>query len=80
MPKLQNPTYYTEDGLYQIWDAILWLAPTIGQLSQKADLCWKQRNHTYDTWANSTQYLGWPSLEICSQTIVLQATNWFATG
>ena len=33
----------------------------------------------YDTWANNTRHLGWLSLEMCSQIIVLQATDWFAT-
>jgi len=80
VPKLQNPTYrYTEDGTYQIWDAYLWLTPTTAQLSQKAILCWEQRNHTYDTWVNSTRHLGWLPSEACSQTIVLQTTDWFAT-
>lgn len=55
VPKLQTPTYrYTEDGMYQIWDAYLWLTATTAQLIQKAVLCWEQRNHMYDTWANNT--------------------------
>ena len=47
---------YTKDG---IWDTYLWLTPTIGQLSQKAVLCWEQRNHMSGTWANNTRCLGW---------------------
>ena len=79
-PKLQNPPHhYTKDGIYQIWDTYLWVLPTIGQLSQKAVLCQEQRNHTYDTWAKCTRHLGRLSLEICSEIIVLQATDWFAT-
>ena len=38
-----------------------------------------KRNHTSDTWAKNARYLGWLSLEMCSQVIVLQATDWFAT-
>lgn len=53
VPKLQTPT----NRMYQIWDKCIWLTPTVGQLRQKAILCWEQRNHTYDTWANSTRRL-----------------------
>lgn len=42
-------------------------------------LCWEQRNHNDDTWANGTGQLRWPPSEIRSPIIVLQATDWFAT-
>lgn len=55
----KTSTYlYTEDSIYQIWDEYLLLTLTIGQLSQKAILLWKQRNNTYNTWANSIRHLG----------------------
>lgn len=77
---LKNPTYrYPQDGIYQIWDEYLWLTPNIGPLNQQMSLCWEQRNHTCVTWTNSTWHLGWLSLEVYSQTIVLQVTDWFAT-
>ena len=80
VPKLQNPTYRcTEEGIYQIWDTCVWLTPTIGRFSQKAILCWEQRNHTCDTWADNTRRLGCPPLEASSQVIVLQATDRCAT-
>nr|AEX32768.1 envelope protein syncytin-Car1 [Nandinia binotata] len=70
---------YTDDGYFQVWDEFMWLTPTIGQLNQKALLCWEQRNHTYDAWPNSTRELGWLPQRACTHTIVLQATDWFAT-
>nr|AEX32765.1 envelope protein syncytin-Car1 [Halichoerus grypus] len=74
-----NNMRYTEDGYFQVWDEFMWLTPTIGQLNQKALLCWEQRNHTYDAWPNSTRELGWLSPGACTHIIVLQSTDWFAT-
>nr|AEX32773.1 envelope protein syncytin-Car1 [Panthera leo krugeri] len=74
-----NNMRYTDDGYFQVWDEFMWLTPTIGHLNQRALLCWEQRNHTYDAWPNSTRELGWLSQRDCTHTIVLQATDWFAT-
>nr|AEX32767.1 envelope protein syncytin-Car1 [Mephitis mephitis] len=74
-----NNMRYTEDGYFQVWDEFMWLTPTIGQLNQKALLCWEQRNHSYDAWPNSTRQLGWLPPEACTHIIVLQATDWFGT-
>ncbi|XP_029803626.1 endogenous retrovirus group PABLB member 1 Env polyprotein [Suricata suricatta] len=74
-----NNMRYTDDGYFQVWDEFMWLTPTIGQLNKRALLCWEQRNHTYDAWPNSTRELGWLPSVACTYTIVLQATDWFAT-
>lgn len=80
VPRLQSPPYrYTEEGIYQIWGMCVWLTPTIRRLSQEAILCWEQRNHTRDTWADNTRRLGCLPLEASSQVMVLQATDRRAT-
>ena len=51
--------------------------PTIGNLNQKAPICWEQHNHTYDIWPNSTRELGWTPESQCQQIVILQANDWF---
>ncbi|XP_048216721.1 endogenous retrovirus group PABLB member 1 Env polyprotein-like [Perognathus longimembris pacificus] len=77
-PNQRSHRYF--EGYYQIWDEFIWLTPVIGKLSQKAPLCWEQRNHTLDHWENSTKKVGLIPESNCERIIVLQATDWFASN
>ncbi|XP_012884446.1 PREDICTED: endogenous retrovirus group PABLB member 1 Env polyprotein [Dipodomys ordii] len=77
-PNEKHHRFY--EGFYQIWDQYMWVTPIIGQLNQKAPLCWEQRNHTLDNWENATRKMGWIPESDCERVIVLQATDWFASN
>lgn len=36
-----------QDGYFWVWDDYMWLTSTVGQLSRKAPLCWKQTNKNH---------------------------------
>lgn len=67
------------NGFLQICDGYIWLTATKGHLSQIAPLCWEQRNHSLDSWPNTTRVMGWIPPGECRHTIVLQQRDLFAT-
>lgn len=78
-PKIKSSNSHCKEVFLHIWDGFIWLTSTAGQLSQIVPLCWKHWNDTCDSSPNLIWIMSLISQEHCQHTIVLQATDLFAT-